>query len=253
MDQFAWSKTEALYYMGILMSVGAIIACVTFVGIGPLCKRFQERQVLLWGGFFLMVIGRALYIPWGDEPPQMAELSNSTEFLHINDTQIFSNNTVRYDTDGTILGCPPAQEWCRVVPAMTITQFLLGYALTSIGYPIGVTLIQTIFSKILGPRPQGVWMGLMTGSGCLSRVMGPVFVGYIYTRLGTNWTFGFTTVMMAVSMIWLYIYKDRLIPPDFEKPAVEMEELNKIRVNGNDKEFCENGEEENLRNEKFES
>lgn len=245
MDQFAWSKTEALYYMGILMSVGAIIACVTFVGIGPLCKKFQERQVLLWGGFFLMVIGRALYIPWGDDTPKMAEL-NSTELLS-NGTEILINNT-RFDTDGTILGCPPAQEWCRVIPAMTITQFLLGYALTSIGYPIGVTLIQTIFSKILGPRPQGVWMGLMTGSGCLSRVMGPVFVGYIYTRLGTNWTFGFTTVMMAVSMIWLYIYKDRLIPPDFEKPAVEMEELNRIEVNRHDKEICENGEKENLRN-----
>jgi hypothetical protein len=39
MDQFAWTKAEALYYMGILMSVGAVVACVTFVVIGPLCKR----------------------------------------------------------------------------------------------------------------------------------------------------------------------------------------------------------------------
>jgi MFS transporter, ceroid-lipofuscinosis neuronal protein 7 len=52
------------------------------------------------------------------------------------------------------LGCPPIQEWCRTTMAMTVTQFLLGFALTSIGYPIGVTLIQTIFSKVLGPRPQ---------------------------------------------------------------------------------------------------
>lgn len=227
------------------------VAQMKFASEADPLTTFQERQVLLWGGFFLMVIGRALYIPWGDEPPQMAEISNSTEYFS-NGTDILSNNTVRYDTDGTILGCPPAQEWCRVIPAMTITQFLLGYALTSIGYPIGVTLIQTIFSKILGPRPQGVWMGLMTGSGCLSRVMGPVFVGYIYTRLGTNWTFGFTTVMMAVAMMWLYIYKDRLIPPDFEKPAVEMEELNKIEVR-HDKEICENGEKEILRNGKSES
>lgn len=39
MDQFAWTKAEALYYMGILMSVGAVVACITFVAIGPLCKR----------------------------------------------------------------------------------------------------------------------------------------------------------------------------------------------------------------------
>lgn len=51
-------------------------------------------------------------------------------------------------------GCPESQEWCRYTPAMTVEQFLLGFALTTLGYPVGVTLIQTIFSKILGSRPQ---------------------------------------------------------------------------------------------------
>jgi len=52
------------------------------------------------------------------------------------------------------LGCPPSQEWCTYTPVVTVPQFILGYILTAMGYPIGVTLIQTIFSKILGPRPQ---------------------------------------------------------------------------------------------------
>ncbi|KAK7871617.1 hypothetical protein R5R35_001804 [Gryllus longicercus] len=217
MDQFAWSKEEAVYYMGILMSVGAVIACVTFVGIGPLCKRFPERKVLLWGGFFLMVVGRALYIPWGPSPPQIAETQSDDLNISItmtNGTIINFNHTINLTLS---LGCPSIQEWCYYTPAMTISQFLLGYALTAVGYPIGVTLIQTIFSKILGPRPQGVWMGLMTGSGCLSRVMGPVFVSSIYTRLGTIWTFGITTVMMAVSMVWLRLVDTRLIVPEPEK------------------------------------
>lgn len=38
MDQFAWTKSQALYYMGVVMSVGAVVACVTFAAIGPLCK-----------------------------------------------------------------------------------------------------------------------------------------------------------------------------------------------------------------------
>lgn len=96
---------------------------------------------------------------------------------------------------------------CLTTPALTMTQFLLGYFLTCIGYPIGVTLIQTIFSKILGPRPQGVWMGMITGSGCLSRIMGPVCVGYVYTRHGTYATFGFTTVMMIVALLWLLVFR----------------------------------------------
>lgn len=201
MDQFAWTKSEALYYMGLLMSIGAVVACVTFVAIAPLCSKFEERNVLLWGGFFLMVIGRALYIPWGDAPPKIAIYPNVTEFVNRTIDGLSDSNEIE------IVGCPSSQEWCLTTPAMTMTQFLLGYFMTCVGYPIGVTLIQTIFSKILGPRPQGVWMGLITGAGCFSRILGPVCVGYVYTRMGTYATFGFTTVMMVVSMIWLWFFR----------------------------------------------
>jgi MFS transporter, ceroid-lipofuscinosis neuronal protein 7 len=43
MDQFAWSKKQALEYMGALMSAGAVLACVTFALISPLTKIFEER------------------------------------------------------------------------------------------------------------------------------------------------------------------------------------------------------------------
>ncbi|XP_015610069.1 major facilitator superfamily domain-containing protein 8 isoform X2 [Cephus cinctus] len=217
MDQFAWSKTEALYYMGLLMSVGAIVACITFVMIGPLCKKFSERKIMLWGGFFFMIIGRVICIPWGPDPPVIAELGP------------FGNWTT--DGNGTeILGCPSTQEWCRHTPQMTVTQFMIGYGFTTIGYPLGVTLIQTIFSKVLGPRPQGVWMGLMTGAGCASRVMGPVFVGLIYTRYGTYHTFGITGVMLVLAMIWMQIVDKRLVPPKFAEAST-----NKAQTAGTEK------------------
>ncbi|KAG5326106.1 MFSD8 protein, partial [Acromyrmex heyeri] len=204
MDQFAWTKKEALYYMGILMSVGAVIACITFTMIGPLCKKFAERKVMLWGGFFFMVIGRVLCIPWGPDSPIIGDFG--------------PYNNITTDANGTeIVGCPITQEWCLYTPQIMITQFLIGFAFTSIGYPIGVTLMQTIFSKILGPRPQGVWMGLMTGAGCASRVLGPIFVGFIYTRLGTYHTFGITGVMLIISMLWLQLVNKRLIAPELKK------------------------------------
>lgn len=232
MDQFAWSKSEALYNMGILMSVGAIVACITFLAIAPLCKQFAEHHVLLWGGFLPMAIGRLLYIPWGDAPPVMAIPSNFTQVLLQNSTIL---NTIKQLTDpsnGTtpeLVGCPLSQEWCLTTPALTMTQFLLGYLMTCIGYPIGVTLIQTIFSKILGPRPQGVWMGMITGSGCLSRILGPVCVGFVYTRYGTLPTFAGTAVMMIVAMFWMWLFRYRFIIEDLDKQAetdsqvVEME------------------------------
>jgi len=127
-------------------------------------------------------------------------------------------NNITKDVNGTeIVGCPITQEWCLYTPQITITQFFIGYIFTSIGYPLGITLMQTIFSKILGPRPQGVWMGLMTGAGCASRVLGPVFVGFIYTRLGTYHTFGITGVMLIISMVWLQLVNKRLIAPELKQ------------------------------------
>lgn len=194
MDMFAWSNDEALYYMGVFMAIAAVISLGTFLCIDVLCKLFQERFVLIWGGFSLMVLGRLLYLPWGPDPPKVA---------------IAYNESLNLDIDDPLyLGCPVvSQPWCPILPKLTKVQFIIGFALTSVGYPIGVTLIQTIFSKVLGPRPQGVWMGLMTGAGCLSRVMGPIFVGSIYTRLGTYWTFGITSIMMMVAQCWLLCTK----------------------------------------------
>lgn len=72
-------------------------------------------------------------------------------------------------------------------------------------------------------------MGLMTGSGCLSRVLGPVFVTYIYTEFGTIVTFAFTTVMMAACLVWLLYFSRRLIPQEIvQMNEEEGEELHNI-------------------------
>lgn len=188
-----------------------------------------------------MLIGRVLCIPWGSNPPQIADFGRKCilqtifiytfSFMHIILSNVYNcvikifvlkyfvaYNNITVDANGTeILGCPITQEWCLYTPQLTITQFFIGYGFTSIGYPLGVTLIQTIFSKILGPRPQGVWMGLMTGAGCASRVLGPVFIGLIYTRLGTYHTFGITGAMLLISMLWLQFVSKRLISPEMKK------------------------------------
>ncbi|CRL08149.1 CLUMA_CG020833, isoform A [Clunio marinus] len=219
MDQFAWSKSEALYYVGILMSVGAFIACIAFCLIAPLSQRYKESNVLIWGGFFTMVIGRLIFMPYRDEYPRLA----------LDREYMMENGTIGFysDDDEHILGCPVStQPWCSTTPVLGFPEFIIGYILSSIGYPIGVTLIQTIFSKILGSRPQGVWMGLFTAGGCVSRIMGPVAVGSIYTRYGTSWTFGITCGMMVLPMIWLYILRHRL-DVDSVDVSVEMENLKK--------------------------
>ncbi|XP_039754650.1 major facilitator superfamily domain-containing protein 8 isoform X2 [Pararge aegeria] len=123
MDQFAWSKRQALQNMGALMSAGALVACLVFALIAPLTRLFEERALLLWGGFLLTGLASLLCIPWGPGAPPLAL--------------------------GAGAGCPVrAQPWCAASRRVTLAQFLLGYLCVSVGYPLGVTLIQTIFSKV---------------------------------------------------------------------------------------------------------
>lgn len=53
-------------------------------------------------------------------------------------------------------------------------------------------------------------MGWLTGAGCLSRVLGPVFISLIYTELGTVWTFATTAAMMIAAQGWLMWMRPRL-------------------------------------------
>ncbi|CAK1555049.1 unnamed protein product [Leptosia nina] len=193
MDQFGWSKKQALEYMGALMSAGALVACAVFALITPLTKIFEERALLLWGGFLLTGLASVLCIPWGPGKPPLAPVEAT-------------------ESGG---GCPAqAQPWCTTSRGLTLSQFFLGYTCVSIGYPLGVTLIQTIFSKVLGPRPQGVWMGVLTGAGCLSRALGPVFVASVYARRGPDATFGATAAFTFAALAGLRLVYDRLKPPE---------------------------------------
>lgn len=87
-----------------------------------------RRALLLWGGFLLTGMASVFCIPWGPGPPPLAP------------------DAVELEAGG---GCPQrAQPWCASSRGLTLAQFLIGYTCVSVGYPLGVTLIQTIFSKV---------------------------------------------------------------------------------------------------------
>ncbi|XP_068249809.1 major facilitator superfamily domain-containing protein 8-like [Palaemon carinicauda] len=109
-------------------------------------------------------------------------------------------------------GCPPEQEWCKYTPIIEQSQMIVACFLSFVGYPIAFTLSSSLYSKLLGPNPQGLWMGILTSIGSFSRMTGPIFVSYMYTELGTRWTFGLLViVMMIVIFLTLAFYK-RLVP-----------------------------------------
>lgn len=74
-------------------------------------------------------------------------------------------------------------------------------------------------------------MGVLTGAGCLSRALGPVFVSAVYARRGPDATFGSTAALTLAALLALRLVYARLRPPaltpDPTPTAHEMQPLHK--------------------------
>ncbi|KAK4306513.1 hypothetical protein Pmani_021658 [Petrolisthes manimaculis] len=112
----------------------------------------------------------------------------------------------------TDVGCPAEQEWCFNTPIIEKSQLVVANMVALLGYPIAFTLASALFSKILGPKPQGVWMGILTSTGSLSRITGPILVTYMYTSLGPRWTFLILFFILLLTFILNLVMFKRLKP-----------------------------------------
>lgn len=66
-DQWGWTKEDAIMYLGITMACGGLLSGLCFATIGPLSKKFDERLLLICAGLFPMILGRVCMFPLGSE------------------------------------------------------------------------------------------------------------------------------------------------------------------------------------------
>jgi len=64
----------------------------------------------------------------------------------------------------------PATEKPITLP---LGRFFIGFTLITVAFPFGRNVSLSVFSKILGPTPQGAWFGWMFAAGALPRIIGP--------------------------------------------------------------------------------
>lgn len=116
--------------------------------------------------------------------------------------------TTDYITDEPPRGCPLDYDWCFYTPIVKLYQFLIGFALLVSGYSIANVMSFAIYSKLLGPKPQGTMMGFLTSIGSLSRAIGPIVVSYLYGYYGPRVSFiSLAGVILMAILIILLTYK----------------------------------------------
>ncbi|KAJ7421421.1 Major facilitator superfamily domain-containing protein 8 [Pitangus sulphuratus] len=217
MDMYSWTRKEAVFYNGIILSVIGIESVIVFMVVKTLSKKTGERAIL-HGGLLIVLVGFFILLPWGKKLPniQWQEIKNNSiprtvptemlmPFWSWQEMQLPSNHTAEP------VGCPLTQSWCLNTPMVYLAQYLSSDVLIGLGYPVCNVMSYTLYSKILGPKPQGVYMGWLTASGSGARILGPVFVSQIYTHLGPRWAFSLICGVVVVSLLLLEIVYKRLI------------------------------------------
>uniref|UniRef100_A0A4W5Q6Z1 Major facilitator superfamily domain containing 8 n=1 Tax=Hucho hucho TaxID=62062 RepID=A0A4W5Q6Z1_9TELE len=198
MDMFSWTRKDAVLYNGIILSCVGFESILVFLLVKVLSQRIGDRPVLL-GGLAIIFCGFFVLLPWGNHYPaiQWADLKNNT-VIH----ETFAPTPVS-NSSFEPTGCPAEQTWCQYTPAIHLAQFITADVLIGVGYPACNVISYTLYSKILGSKPQGVYMGLLTASGSGARTLGPVFVSQVYTILGPRWAFSLICAMVLVAILLL--------------------------------------------------
>ncbi|KAF4084756.1 hypothetical protein AMELA_G00109690 [Ameiurus melas] len=204
MDMFAWTRKEAVLYNGVILAAIGFESVIVFLVVKVISVRFGDRPVLL-GGLAIIFIGFFILLPWGNQYPkiQWADLQNTSMPALV--LSPVSNSSVEPT------GCPSDQTWCQFTPAIHLAQYLTSDILIGVGYPACNVMSYTLYSKILGPKPQGLYMGLLTASGSGARTLGPVFVSQVYTSLGPRWAFSLICGIVLAAIVLLTAMYGRLI------------------------------------------
>uniref|UniRef100_A0A1A8KFK7 Major facilitator superfamily domain containing 8 n=1 Tax=Nothobranchius kuhntae TaxID=321403 RepID=A0A1A8KFK7_NOTKU len=206
MDMFAWTRKEAVLYNGIIMCGIGFQSILVFLAVKAASQRYGDRPVLLVG-FSVILCGFVVLLPWGNHFPkiQWADLRNNSLVSRLSEISLAANNS----SEPT--GCPYEQTWCQYTPAIHLAQYISSDILIGVGYPACNVMSYTLYSKILGPKPQGVYMGWLTASGSAARTLGPVFVSHVYTLLGPRWAFSLICGMVVGAIVLLTSFYSRLI------------------------------------------
>ncbi|KAJ8382452.1 hypothetical protein SKAU_G00032300 [Synaphobranchus kaupii] len=205
MDMFAWTRKQAVLYNGIILACIGFESILVFLVVKFISLKVGDRPVLL-GGLAIILCGFFVLLPWGNQYPkiQWSDLQNSS--THGLQTPTSSSNSSQEST-----GCPAEQTWCQFTPAIQLGQYITSNFLIGVGYPACNVMSYTLYSKILGPKPQGVYMGWLTASGSGARTLGPVFVSQVYTLLGPRWAFSLICGVVLAALILLSATYRRLI------------------------------------------
>eukprot|EP00795_Rhopilema_esculentum_P013919 gene13919-4871_t len=196
-DEFALSKDKVVFYAGIILSSLAVIVLATFWVIKFASNRIRERTVLLTG-YVIMLVAFIIFLPWGSEHPP----------LQVKETIDVGNLTKTVLSEG----CPIRYSWCKTTPKIYLSQYIIAMLIGFIGFALPSMVINSLYSKIIGPRKQGLYMALASCAGSFARFTGPLVMTSLYANFGPRWLFIFLASVNLSAAALIFGFFKMLVP-----------------------------------------
>ena len=224
-SEFAWSDQQAILYLGILLFSDAVLSSTTYASTRILTKRFKERHLL---GFSVLCLSLCylIVLPMSSEHPQIAVTNTtsttptpSTTPSSISSSVYFTKRNVTFlstfdsNSDSEeIIGCNPSQySWCTDQRKVLLVQLVTSQVLLSLTYPMGIITTTSLYSQsIEKSQSQGVFQGILTATGSLSRALGPVFVSGVFEKRGPLVVFPSISGMTFIIFVLIIIFNKKI-------------------------------------------
>ena len=190
MDEFGWDAQQADVDNGIISGLFGFLGFVGFVLAKPISVKLSERKTLMLG-LFMTILGMLLLQPMFGGPPKQWKPDDD-------------------DDDSTRKGC--RDDWCGDMPGIKMGQYAGCIVLIGLGFPLANVMTFSLFSKILGPGPQGVMIGWLQAAGSLARAIGPLYFSVLYAKYGPRLTFGVGAGLVVLQTVWVIAVYKRLVP-----------------------------------------
>uniref|UniRef100_A0A7E4VZJ1 MFS domain-containing protein n=1 Tax=Panagrellus redivivus TaxID=6233 RepID=A0A7E4VZJ1_PANRE len=200
MTMFAWNRATVVRNVAIAQALQAFCTLTTHViyikfDIG---KKINSKQTLYFAAGGLIVFYMATY-PWPFSGGQLV---------------VFNNNDV-YAANGTELaGCNTDYfSWCHDLSPINVWVFYGSFVLIlGICYSTFNISLNTLFSKIIGPRPQAAQQGWLQVSGGAAKFVGPIIISSLYTDHGPRWPWNVELILMGFTLVMWLILRHRMVP-----------------------------------------
>ena len=195
---FAWDESQTVKYFAIAQAIMSFLAFLTYLAfIFYRIEKIMNFRINLICSLIALILFHLLTFSYPFLPGHVQTFSSANQ-----------------SQNGSNVGCDTAKfNWCDSARPLSPFYFYSCYILfIGLAFPnINVTL-NTIFSKVIGPRRQGTQQGFLQMSGGTARMLGPVVISYLYTWFGPQSAWLMEIGLTAITLAYWFILYRRMVP-----------------------------------------